>query len=131
VIDWHPVPPEGFLSRSLYHLELADEMRADVIKEAHDLSCALIESHSHAGIYPAEFSPSDKKGFAEFVPHVLWRLKGRPYGAIVVAPNSIDALAWSEASRPLGISKIVLESGTIVTPTGLSLVHCDNNAGID
>jgi hypothetical protein len=123
VIDWYAVPPEGFVTRSLYYLELTDETRAHVIKKAHDLGSALIEAHSHAGSYPAEFSPSDKSGFADFVPHVLWRLKSRPYAAIVMARNSIDALAWIEASQPLPIAEVCLESGASVTPTGLSLAN--------
>ena len=36
-IDWFLVGPKGFTSRSGFHLELTDEVRASVIKQAHDL----------------------------------------------------------------------------------------------
>lgn len=94
IVEWWPVPPEGFASRSAFHLELSDETRAQVIKRAHDLGASLVELHSHLGPGPARFSWSDLSGFEEFVPHVWWRLKGRPYFALVVVPESFDGLAW-------------------------------------
>lgn len=123
VVDWYPVPPDGFASRSLYHLELSDETRAHVIKQAHDLGCGLIEAHSHAGRHPAEFSPSDHWGFTQFVPHALWRLKGRPYAAIVASRGSVDALAWRDAHRPLPVPEIVLRDSRTICTTGLSFRH--------
>ena len=78
-VEWLPVPPEGFAARSRFHFELNDATRAAVIKRAHDLRASLIEFHSHHGPLPAEFSASDWAGFEEFVPHVRWRLRGRPY----------------------------------------------------
>src|SRR5258705_14004666 len=76
VVEWQPVPPEGFVYQSEIGFELTDETRAMVIKRAHDLGASLIEVHSHTGRWPAKFSPSDRYGFTEFVPHVWWRLKG-------------------------------------------------------
>jgi hypothetical protein len=94
VVDWFPVAPSGFESRSAYHLELTDETRARAIKRAHDLGASLVELHSHVEGDPARFSWSDLSGFREFVPHVWWRLKGKPYFAIVAAPKSYDGFAW-------------------------------------
>lgn len=127
MVDWYPVPLEGFVTRSLYFLELSDETRGLVIKKAHDLGCSLIEVHSHAGNYPAQFSASDKSGFGEFVPHVLWRLKGRPYGAIVMARNSIDGLAWRKVSAPLQVEAIVLSDGQDIDATRLTLPGYDDD----
>lgn len=120
VLEWLPVPPEGFTHRSPYYLELTDETRAAVIKRAHDLRSSIIEMHSHPLQRWAEFSPSDRHGFLEFVPHVMWRLKQRPYGAIVIASESFDGLAWfsdANSPKPLGIE---LENGTILNPTGVT-----------
>jgi proteasome lid subunit RPN8/RPN11 len=86
--------PEWFEVRSPVYLELTDACRGMVIKRAHDLNASLIEFHSHPGSPRASFSWSDLSGFREFVPHVWWRLKGRPYAAVVVAPDSFDAVAW-------------------------------------
>lgn len=93
-VDWYPVPPTGFLSRSAVHLELADEIRGVVIKQAHDLGASLVEFHSHTGRWPVAFSVSDLSGFEEFVPHIWWRLRGRPYGAVVVGQSGFDGLMW-------------------------------------
>jgi proteasome lid subunit RPN8/RPN11 len=121
VVDHAFVAPDGFALRSLHAIELSDETRARVIKRAHDLSASLVEFHSHPFPYPAEFSPTDRAGLAEVVPHVRWRLKGRPYVAVVVAPDTFDSLVWSEAdsTRPDGVAAIRL--GTeLLAPTGLS-----------
>lgn len=90
---------QDFASQEEDYLELADETRARLIKRAHDLEASLIEFHSHPGPYPACFSPADLRGFSEFVPHVLWRLKQRPYAAVVVAPSGFDGLVWSPSAR--------------------------------
>ena len=97
-VEWFAVPADGFASRSRFHLELSDGTRAALIKHAHDLGAALIEFHSHHGPWPAAFSSSDWSGFEEFVPHVRWRLRGRPYAAVVVTLTGFDALVWHGAT---------------------------------
>lgn len=123
-IEWFPVPPDGFAVQSEFHIELADEVRGSVIKRAHDLSASLVEFHFHAGAWPAAFSPSDFAGFREFVPHVWWRLKGKPYLAVVVARSGFDGLAWLEGpARPERLSGLLVD-GQPRKPTGLSrLTH--------
>lgn len=91
--EWMLLAPGNFAYRSPYHLELADETRARIIKRAHDLRTSIVEFHSHP-CNLVGFSQSDLTGMAEFVPHVWWRLKGRPYAAVVIAPDGIDGLAW-------------------------------------
>jgi len=121
VSDWHAVPPTGFVTRSPYFLELTDETRAQMIKRAHDLESSLIEFHSHRSSWPAAFSPSDYAGFDEFVPHIWWRLKGRPYAAIVVSESkSFDGIAWiNDATTPVPVTGI--ETGSeVLLPTGKS-----------
>jgi len=93
-VDWYAVPPGGFLFCSAWHFELSDETRGLVIKRAHDLGVSLIEVHSHIDPEPPAFSPSDLYGFEEFVPHVWWRLRGRPYAAFVMSAGGLDGLAW-------------------------------------
>lgn len=115
------IPPEGFVSRSGYYLELSDESRASVIKRAHDLKAGLIECHSHPTQRRACFSWSDLHGFDEFVPHVRWRLGGRPYGAIVFAPGSIDALVWVGPGRQALPVGSVRADRSHLKPTGLTV----------
>ena len=119
-IEWSPVTPEGFASRSAYHLELSDETRAGVIKRAHDLGASVAEFHSHRGNWAAQFSPSDWAGFEEFVPHIWWRLKGRPYAAVVVSATGFDGLAWLDsAAKPVRLDALISD-GTALMRTGLS-----------
>ena len=85
---------QQFAIHSEFHLELDDATCAQVIKTAHDRRCSLVEIHAHPLGEVAQFSASDFDGLDEFVPHVWWRLRHRPYGALVITPTSIDGLAW-------------------------------------
>jgi hypothetical protein len=117
-VRWEALRRGDFDHQSALHLELRDETKARVIKTAHDLQCSLIEFHSHRGTWPAQFSGSDFSGFEEFVPHVLWRLKGKPYAAVVVTASGIDGLAWTPGSA-LPVSGLNLGDAQ-VRSTGLS-----------
>lgn len=129
VIDWFGVDRAGFATQSSGYLELVDEMRPTLIKRAHDLAACIVEMHSHPHPWPAAFSPTDLRGLNEFVPHVRWRLKGKPYVAVVVAPTGFDALAWTNESGKseeiLGISI----DGTLLRPTAITFANL--NAGDD
>jgi hypothetical protein len=119
-LEWYAVPREGFAFRSKWHLELSDETKAGVIKRAHDLKSSLVEFHAHRGGWPARFSGSDWLGFEEFVPHVLWRLKGRPYAAVVVTASGFDGLTWTElVDDPARLTDLSVDGETL-KPTGLS-----------
>ena len=119
-IDWYPVPSDGYSVRNDFHFELTDHTRRYVIKRAHDLGASVVEFHSHEGPWPACFSDSDLWGLREFVPHMWWRLRGRPYMAIVVTDRDFDGLAWIEApDTPQPVSGIIVE-GTTLKPTNLS-----------
>jgi hypothetical protein len=122
-VDWLPILPAGFESRSAYYLELGDETRAAIIKRAHDLGTSVIEFHSHPRQRRACFSWSDLHGFDEFVPHIMWRLKGRPYAAVVFAPGSVDGLAWVRPNNgAIPVRGLTTESET-VTATGLTIAN--------
>ena len=123
-IDWMPLQKADYAAQYQDYLELADAARARVIKRAHDLGTSLVEFHSHPGSYPAAFSPSDMRGFEEFVPHVHWRLKGRPYAAVVVAPSGFDGLAWiGKPNAPEQLGHI--DTGDkILQATALTLKWC-------
>ena len=126
-LEWYPVPPEGFLSRNSYHFVLTDEVRAEVIKRAHDLGASVVEFHCHKGPRPARFSLSDQAGFQEFVPHIWWRLRGRPYLAVVVAEIDFDSLVWvTGPGTPQHLTGIVVDETTF-DPTRLSSLgqECD------
>lgn len=120
-VEWTPIDPAGFVHHSGYFIELTDETRGRMIKRAHDLDGSLVEFHSHLASWPASFSETDLDGLEEFVPHVRWRLKGRPYMAVVVAPTSFDALAWVSGSKNPEAVEGILVDGHLHRPTGLTL----------
>ena len=120
VVDWQPVPAEGFVYQTEIGFEITDEMRGLVIKRAHDLDASLVEFHSHKVKWPAEFSPSDLYGFTEFVPHVWWRLKSKPYFSVVVSSTDFDAFGWiTDPKTPQYLDALAV-AGEIYTPTKLS-----------
>lgn len=123
---WRPVPPEGFEIQSEYHVTLTDEVRAQIIKGAWDAEASLVEAHSHGDTGPAYFSPSDLWGLEEWVPHLRWRLRGRPYAAIVTAGESFDAIAWIDgADQPEQIDNLEIMGERKFAATGRTLPRYD------
>jgi hypothetical protein len=121
-LEWRPVALDEFAYRSLYHIELTDACRAGVIKRAHDLKACLVEFHSHPLSDTAYFSGSDQSGFAEFVPHVWWRLKGKPYCAVVMGRSTFDSLAWLDRpTDPNGVLRLAVGE-EILEPTGKTVM---------
>jgi hypothetical protein len=116
-LDWYRPSNGEFSYKSIFGLELTDDCRAKVIKRAHDLNASIIEMHSHPLSKLPQFSPSDRHGFIDFVPHVRWRLRQRPYAAIVVGRDGFDSLAWfSSSDKPDGVLDVQVES-TRLCPT--------------
>ncbi|MEX2381222.1 MAG: hypothetical protein WD490_02470 [Opitutales bacterium] len=116
------VPPSAFDFQSSYHIALADEAWAQIIKTAWDTGTCPIEVHSHRGTeFPPAFSGSDFFGFKKTVPHVRWRLRGRPYAALVFTPDGYDGLVWKGAdNEATAVGSIVLDD-QILRPSGLSI----------
>lgn len=110
VMDFYPVPAHELVRESQYHAEVSEEAQKKVIKMAWDKGLALGEIHSHPqSLRDTSFSPSDMSGFKEFVPHVWWRLKGRPYVALVFGRKDFDALAWiPDAKTPVGVDRVLI-----------------------
>ena len=110
--EWRPMPPDAFEYQSAYHVTLRDEIRPEIIKWAWDAGACLVEAHSHGDDGIACFSPSDLYGFDEWVPHVRWRLRGRPYAAIVTAGDNFDALAWLAEEVPVQVAALEVDGLT-------------------
>jgi hypothetical protein len=128
-LESYLVPATGFIYKSLFGIELSDACRGSVIKRAHELNASLIEMHSHPLAGTVEFSPSDRNGFSDFVPHVWWRLKQRPYAAIVVGPRGFDSLCWfSNCGRPDCVLELQVAE-RLITPTGLTLANWEDGNG--
>lgn len=94
VIETRKLGAGDFAAQEGDYIELADHVRAGLIKHAHDLGASLIEIHSHLGPFPAAFSLADRAGLRETVPEMWWRLHKKPYIALVVTRAEFDALVW-------------------------------------
>jgi hypothetical protein len=102
-------------------LEMTDETRSRLVKRAHDLEASLAELHSHIGPWQAGFSISDRKGLKETVAHMWWRLRKRPYLAIVVAKSGFDALLWLDNPKMPRALDGIFARNRLMKPTNLSL----------
>ena len=121
VIEARKLGPNDFARQEGDYLEMADSTRAGLIKQAHDLNASLIEMHSHLGPWPAGFSYADRIGLQETVPHMWWRLKKRPYLAIVVAKTSFDALLWLDNAKVPQALDALIAGDSILRPNNYSL----------
>ncbi|WLI89075.1 hypothetical protein Q4S45_20605 [Massilia sp. R2A-15] len=118
VEEWLPLMRDDYVTQASDYLELSDAARARIIKLAHERNAILLEVHCHPSKQPACFSPADILGLVEFVPHIRWRLRGKPYAALVVGHNSIDGLAWfGDSKTPIPIGHIY--SGSQIQKTTL------------
>lgn len=110
-------------SQSIVHVALADAVRPELLRWASDAGASLIEAHSHGPDF-AQFSASDLHGFAEWVPHVMWRLRNVPYAALVSSGDEWDGLAWiTDPGSPMQVTTIEVpsEPARSITATGLTL----------
>jgi hypothetical protein len=113
------IDAENFNFQSGYHVDLADDVRPNLIKRAWEAEACVIEAHSHLH-GPSRFSPSDLAGFDEWVPHMRWRLRHRPYAALVFAPDDFDALVWDGDGTPAPLDALVVADSPVVRPTGIT-----------
>jgi len=129
VIDHHLVRAAEYDRQGMAHLQIGNEVLGRMIKKAHDLEAALVEAHSHPYDYAgaACFSWSDRAGLADLVPHILWRLPGRPYLALVFAPEGFDALIWHADPKAPAALDALLVGNELLTPTSHTLPRWRKN----
>lgn len=109
---------EQFDAHSRLGLELGDDVVPKLIRRAHELNASLVEFHSHPFPTVARFSEFDLSHLAEFVPYVQWRLRRRPYVAVVLGPTTFDAIAWNADGIAMPLESWACES-SLRRPTGL------------
>jgi hypothetical protein len=118
-----------FAHRSEDRAEPDDEIRGEMIRWAWENGDCLVEAHSHgAMVVPASFSRFDVGQFEEWVPHVRWRLRGRPYLALVIAGDQVDGLAWI-ATHAEPIERIEVDGRDDVATTGASFAYLEARGG--
>lgn len=117
---WHLNPDTDYIASTPLHLEVADHVRPQVLKRAHDSATTAIEAHWHGGSRAAQFSTYDIDELRLLVPQVLWRLPDRPYVALVFAEKTFDALTWRRADSPTPLDTLCVE-GHDRAPSGATL----------
>ena len=111
-----------------FGMELADDIRPRSLRWATRHRAALIEVHSHGeGLLPTTFSDHDLHGLVEGAPGLVWRLRGRPYGALVLGGRQdFDGLVWPDrASPPTPLADLTVGQDTF-RATGLALERLTN-----
>jgi hypothetical protein len=122
-IGSYMLTPSDFDAQHTDYLEITDECKSRLIQHAHQHQLSLVELHSHPGPWRAAFSPYDLRGLDDTVPHMLWRLKGRPYAAIVVAHTGFDAMVWTGKGEPACALTALVADGRRLLPTNLTLMR--------
>jgi hypothetical protein len=101
-------------------VELAEHVRPELIRIAHQHRYAVTEAHAHDWPGPGtRFSTVDLNGLSDLGPHMTWRLDGQPYTALVLGPDSFDALQWHPSGEITTIDALLV-NGEPLYPTGLS-----------
>jgi hypothetical protein len=112
-----------YLQRDRHGVELAEHVRPELIRTAHQHGYAVVEAHTHD--WPGartRFSTTDLDGLGDIGPHMTWRLPGRPYTALVLGPDSFDALQWHPNGEVTTIDALII-NGEHQSPTGLSIAR--------
>ncbi|SBS77709.1 hypothetical protein MHPYR_470043 [uncultured Mycobacterium sp.] len=110
-------------------MELADHVRPKILQAATKAGAALIEVHSHGSTaWPAAFSRTDLVGLREVAPQMLWRLPRRPYTAIVLHDQDVDALVWTARNTPPIVPDTIGLGDRRLRPTGRSAERLSREA---
>ena len=123
------VGPKLLDGADAWHVALSNEGRQVVLRWAGERNIGLVEIHTHAPWWPAEFSATDLDGLHDWAPNVVWRLGGRPYAALVVAGATIDGLVWRAHEAVPEAPGVVERSGHPLTPTGRSAIRLAEEIG--
>lgn len=120
VVDTLLIPDEEDIAfASPYHLAISEDFVGEAIRAAWDGGRCLVEVHCHTDArWVAAFSPSDLQGLGQLVPHIRWRLRGRPYAALVFTTAGFAGLAWVDGqSVPTPIHALHWGEKTVTAST--------------
>lgn len=85
----------------------------DVINRAKQEDLAIVEVHTHPlSGNDVTFSPIDDREMPEFVSYAMDSLNGRPYAAVVLGQESLDARYWEEPDEYNPVERIVISDDT-------------------
>jgi hypothetical protein len=122
LVDVRAMGPADFDHQSAMHVSLAEHVRPELIAWAWKRELCLVEAHTHVRGDPVCLSSTDLSGLSDWVPHVWWRLRARPYAAIVFGDETVDGIAWRRsATGAEGVAALEVDGRPPQVMTGLSL----------
>ena len=121
--DYYPILNK-VSENSPYGFSLDENAQSRIIKRACDTGFSLVEVHSHPLTKKGTaFSSYDLQGLSEFVRYVWWRLKRRPYLALVFGQTDYDALVWRRSpSYPERLDGIIV-GNDLLLPTNKTVLR--------
>jgi len=95
IVESHTINPDDWSYQGELYLEMKDEIKSGIILAARKRGLAIIDCHSHPfATDDVFFSPTDRKGIAEFSRYVKWKNNNKPFCALVFGKNSFDGVGW-------------------------------------
>lgn len=81
----------------------------DVINRAKEEGLVIVEVHTHPlSDERVTFSAVDDREMPEFVSYAMDSLDGRPYAAVVLGRNSLDARYWEDPDEHRPVERVVI-----------------------
>lgn len=132
--EFVPVPDEcvQFGHRTQRQIDL--DFLLEVINRAKHEELAIVEVHTHPrsgdGV---TFSHIDDREMPEFVSYVMDSLDGRPYAAVVLGNDSLDARYWEVPDQPLPVERVLIagDGFDIRVPTSSPIADKGGPGGLD
>lgn len=129
IVDLRLVAGHRFTLQSEDRADLDDAIRSEMIQWAWREGGCLVEAHSHGEVLvPARFSRFDFSQFDDWVSHVRWRLRQRPYLALVTAGVQVDGLAWLD-EVPVAIDAVRVDGREPILTTRESIRYLEERRG--
>jgi hypothetical protein len=93
--DYHPVDDEDYESTLAAGAQIGTDAMRKALESALATRSALLHVHTHGGRGRPEFSSTDLRSAAQFVPAFFNALPGMPHGLVVLSNDSARGLIWT------------------------------------
>jgi len=109
VQEFLPVKDRHLDSGAQMERQIGLDFLLDVINRAKEDGLAIVEVHTHPLTDErVTFSAVDDREMPEFVSYAMDSLDGRPYAAVVLGRNSLDARYWEDPDEYCPVERIVI-----------------------
>jgi hypothetical protein len=106
--SYHPVADEDYERSSSVGAQIGSDAMRKGIEAAYKNKSSLIHIHTHGGQGQPEFSPTDLRSAAQFVPGFFNALPHMPHGLVVLSNDGARGLLWVDRNkRPQNINGFI------------------------